>query len=256
MIRIKSILIATLFLSSSTVLLGQSDSTSRSESKKSSKNNQTSSKQSLLGAFLAFPMGEFGKTDIENGGFAKQGYGFSFDSKSMIGKGFSYLFHTTYAWADIDGDAMAKAFDKEFETNLGTGYKTSVTGGQHQPFLSTIGLGYDFHLTERISFGLNGQAGIVYNSFRPMTIKVYDSNINQEIYNDIVSYESSFAFAYGFGADIMFTLIPNLIAFQLNADYSSGKLDTYLISKVFDPIKSVEKMQFLNLGFSLVFYTN
>lgn len=255
MIKLKMILIATVLVAQSMVLVAQSDSTSRSESKLNLKNIESSNKQSLVGAFLAFPMGEFGKTDIEKGGFAKQGYGFSFDSKSLIGKGFSSIFHTTYAWADIDGEAMAKAFDKEFETNLGTGYKTTVTGGQHQPFLSTIGLGYDFSLSKRMAFGINGQAGIIYNSFRPMTIKVYDSNINQEIYNDIVSYESSFAFAYGFGADFLFILIPNTIAFQVSADYSSGKLDTYLVSKVFDPIKSVEKMQFLNLGFSLVFYT-
>ncbi len=256
MMKIQSILTAMVFFGASTLMLGQSDSTSRSKNTANTKNEQTSSKQSLLGAFLAFPMGEFGKTDIENGGFAKQGYGFSFDTKNTVGKGFSTLFHTTYAWSDIDGDAMAKALDQEFESNLGSGYKTSVTGGQHQPFLSTLGLGYDINLGKRMAFGINAQAGILYNSFRPMTIKVYDSNINQEIYNDIVSYESSFAFAYGFGADFLFVLIPNTIGLQLSADYSSGKLDTYLVSKVFDPIKSVESMQFLNLGFSLVFYTN
>lgn len=256
MTSLKCFLVGSILFFSSPYLFAQSDSTARSQTNTSGKNNQVSRKQSLLGAFLAIPMGEFGKTDIEQGGFAKQGYGFSFDTKNSIGKGFSTLFHTTYAWSNIDGEAMAKAFDQEFESTLGTGYKTSVTGGQHQPFLSTLGLGYDFNLGNRMAFGINGQAGILYNSFRPMTIKVFDSNINQEIYNDIVSYESSFAFAYGFGADFLFVLIPNTFGIQLSADYSSGKLDTYLVSKVFDPIKSVENMQFLNLGFSLVFYTN
>ena len=229
----------------------QNETSTVSAQNSEQKQVQNPNNSSTIGAFIAFPMGEFGKTDLENGGFAKQGYGFAFDSKNILAKGFSFVSHSTYAWVDIDGDAMAKAFDEEF----GAGYRTEITNGQHQPFLSTIGLNYDYHVTKRVSFGANAQAGILYNSFRPMGIKVYYTPNNILLYDDIVSYESNFAFAYGFGVDISFSLIPNVVSFQITADYSAGNLNTYLISKQFDPIKSVDKMQFLNLGASLVFYS-
>ena len=232
-------------------LKSQNETATVSPQNSSQNSIQNPNNSSAIGAFLALPMGEFGKTDIEKGGFAKQGYGFAFDSKNVLGNGFSFVSHSTYAWVDIDGEAMAKAFDEEF----GAGYRTEITNGQHQPFLSTIGLNYDYYVTKRLSFGLNAQAGILYNSFRPMGIKVYYTPNNVLLYDDIVSYESNFAFAYGFGVDMSFSLIPNVLSFQITADYSAGNLNTYLISKQFDPIKSVDKMQFLNLGAGLVFYS-
>jgi len=226
----------------------QTESAQKNESTPASKQIEYPAKSTYIGGFIALPMGEFGKTDIEKGGFAKPGYGIAFNSKNGIGKGFSFVFLTTYSWVDIDDEAMSKEFTEYL------GYKTEVSGGQHQPLLTTLGLNYDYYFTERIKMGINGQAGVIYNSFRPFEIKTYDAN-NNLIYDDIISFESKFAFAYNFGIDFNFYLIPKLISFQVSADYSSGKLDTYLISRSFPPSKSVDKMQFLNLGVGFVFYT-
>lgn len=226
----------------------QTTTDANSENQQSSKNVEYPIKSTLLQGFAAIPLGEFGKTDIENGGFAKQGYGVGFNSKNTIGKGFSFVFLTTYSWVDIDAEAMSKEFTKYLNS------RTEISGGQHQPLLTTVGLNYDYYITDRIKFGINGQAGVIYNSFRPFEIKTYDAN-NNLIYDDIISYESKFAFAYNFGFDVNFFLIPKVMAFQISADYYSGKLDTYLISQSFPPTKSVDKMQFLNLGIGFVFYT-
>jgi hypothetical protein len=205
-------------------------------------------KATTIGAFIASPVGNFGSTDINNGGFAAPGWGVVFDSKTKIKNGLSYVFHSTYSWMDIDQEAMSK----EFSDYLGL--KAEVDGGQHQPFLSTIGLNYDFYFTKRLKLGINGQAGVLYNSFRPFTLKVYDAN-NVLFYEDIVQYESAFAFAYSFGADLTFHLIKNLLGLKISADYSAGNLDTYLISKNLPPTKSVSKLEMLNLGIALEFYT-
>lgn len=205
-------------------------------------------KANTLGAFIASPVGNFGSTDINNGGFAAPGWGVVFDSKTKVKNGLSYVFHTTYSWMDIDQEAMSK----EFSDYLGL--KAEVDGGQHQPFLSTIGLNYDIYFTKRLKLGINGQAGVLYNSFRPFTLKVYDAN-NVLFYEDIVQYESAFAFAYCFGADFTFHLIKNLLGLKISADYSAGNLDTYLISKNLPPTKSVSKLEMLNLGVALEFYT-
>ncbi len=105
-------------------------------------------KATTIGAFIASPVGNFGSTDINNGGFAAPGWGVVFDSKTKIKNGLSYVFHSTYSWMDIDQEAMSK----EFSDYLGL--KAEVDGGQHQPFLSTIGLNYDFYFTKRVRIGL------------------------------------------------------------------------------------------------------
>lgn len=245
--RLKKIVQTILILQSSFVF-SQSGEAPATSSVTGTKRFENTSNSSLIGGFVAIPLGDFGKDDINNGGYAKQGYGFAFDSKNYIAKGFSFVFHSTYTWIDMDAEAMSKDFTEYL------GLRTEVKDGQHQPFLSTIGVNYDYYFNERLKIGLNAQAGVLYNSFRPFSMNVYDAS-NTLVYSDIVSFESDFAFSYCFGTDLSFTLIPNVLSFQISADYSAGKLDTYLISRNTEPIKAIEKMQLFNLGAGLVFYS-
>jgi len=202
---------------------------------------------SKFAGFLAVPLGAFGSTDTETGGFAKNGFGFAFDSKNYISHGFSFISHSAYSWINLDVESMSQQLTDEL------GLKTVLKDGQHQPFVTTIGVNYDYFFSERFNIGINAQAGILYNSFRALDMKVYDSS-NTVIYSDLLSFDSKLAFAYCFGADLTFALIPKVLAFQLSVDYTAGNLDTYLVSRNFDPVKGMEKMQFLNLGAGLIFY--
>jgi hypothetical protein len=87
-------------------------------------------------------------------------------------------------------------------------------------------------------------------------MKVFDKNNNNAlIYDDILRYDSDFAFAYTFGAECNLFIIKDVLAFHIEGNYSAGKTDTYLRSNYFSPIKAVDKMQFINLNMGFVFTT-
>lgn len=71
-----------------------------------------------------------------------------------VKKGLSFVSHSTYSWVPMNQEAMEKAFTE----NLGR--KTKIEGGKHQPFLTTIGVGYDFHLSPKIHAGISAQGGL------------------------------------------------------------------------------------------------
>lgn len=227
-------------------LHGQADTTQTKGSRVDKFENPFNS--NTFSGIFAMPIGNFGSNDVNTGGFATNGYGFAFDSKSYLTHGISFISHSSYSWVDLDSKSMSEELTKSL------GLKTELLNGQHRPFFSTIGVNYDYYFNSRINFGVNAQAGILYNSFRPMEMKVYDAN-NSVIYSDILSFNSNFSFAYCFGANVTFAIIPHVLAFQLSADYSAGKLDTYLVSQNMEPIKSLEKLELLNLSAGLVFYS-
>ncbi len=206
-------------------------------------------KTTSLGAMYCLPVGDFGSTSLEKGGFANPGWGLYFDSKSTFKSGLTFISHSTYAWVPLNRGAVAKAFTE----NLGL--KTEVANGKHKPFLTTIGIGYDFKAAAFLTIGISAQGGVLYNSFKGFDMTVYDSTGTNVLFTDNFKYDSEFSFAYVFGAKFNFSLIKDLISFQLSVDYSGSKFDSYLRSYQLQPIKTTQHIQIVNIGAGFAFHT-
>lgn len=207
-------------------------------------------KTTSFGAMYCLPVGDFGSTDLEKGGFARAGWGLYFDSKSTFKNGLTFISHSTYTWVPLDQKAVAEAFT----TNLGR--KTEVTGGKHKPFLSTVGIGYDFKPAPFLTIGVSAQGGILYNSFKGFDMTVYDSTGTSILFSDNFKYDAEFSLAYVFGAKFNFSLIKDILSFQVTVDYSGSKYQSYLRSYHLEPIKTSQNIQILNIGAGFAFHTN
>jgi hypothetical protein len=205
--------------------------------------------ETSFGAFIASPVGKFKSTDLDGGGFAKQGWGIVLDSKNNIKglpEGLTAYFHGTFQFNEMDTETLAKEF------TAGLGNRTEISDSKYSPILTTIGPAYEFSLSEKIKFGVNGTAGIIFNNTKAFTIKVYDSN-NTLIVNELVNFDNKVAFAYSFGAELKFVLVPDLIGFSLYSDYTSANQSTDITSQNIQENDSFQKLQYFNLGGKLVF---
>ncbi|MGV3611140.1 MAG: hypothetical protein ACO1N0_09340 [Fluviicola sp.] len=202
-----------------------------------------------FGAMYCLPVGDFGSTDLEKGGFANPGWGLYFDSKSTFKNGLSFISHSTYAWIPLNHDAIENAFTENLQR------KTEVAGGKHKPFLTTIGLGYDFKAASFLTIGVSAQLGMLYNSFKGFDMTVYDPTGTNVFFTDNFKYDSEFSLAYVFGAKFNIHLIKDVLSFQVTVDYSASKFDSYLRSYELQPIKTSQNIQILNIGGGFAFHT-
>jgi hypothetical protein len=206
-------------------------------------------KYSSFGAMASIPVGQFASTDLQDGGYAKTGWGLYFDSKTVLKSGVYFISHSTYSWVPLDREALAQTFTTEL------GRKTTISGGKHMPFLTTLGLGYDIRAAKAVSFGLTAQAGLMYNSFRNFDITVYDTDNTTVLFTDNLKYDSQFSFAYVFGAQVRFNLLKDLLDFQVFADYSASKFNSTLRGSNIGAIKTSQQIQIVNAGVGLVVHT-
>lgn len=205
-------------------------------------------KTTSLGVMASIPVGQFAGTDLSNGGYAKTGWGFYFDSKTTLKNGLSFISHSTYSWVPLKNEALKKTFSEEL------GRRTEINGGKHMPFLTTIGIGYDLAATHLIKVGFSAQGGLMYNSFKGFDINVYDAS-NNLLFTDNLKFDSQFSLAYVFGVNASVSLIKNLVDVQLTADYSASKFSSTLRSHNLDPIKTSQQIQIVNVGLGFVVYT-
>jgi hypothetical protein len=204
--------------------------------------------ESSLGGFIATPVGDFKSTDLDDGGFAKKGWGVVFDSKSKfkgLPEGLTIYFHSTYQWNEMDTETLAKEFTESL------GMRTEITNSKYSPILATIGPAYDFKLAENFKLGINGTVGIMFNNTKAFSIKVYDDN-NNLIVNEHYNFDNNVAFAYSFGAELRYDIVPKVLGFALYTDYTSAKQSTDISSQNTD-VETFQKLQYLNLGAKLVF---
>ena len=206
-------------------------------------------KSTAVSALNVIPTGDFGSTDISNGGFAKPGWGVSLESRNNLGHGFSFISYSTYSWINLDTDAMEKAFTSSLQA------RTTVTGGQHRPFLTTLGLGKTVFKQGNVQAGVSAMAGIMYNSFKAFQIKVFDDN-NNVLFSDILKFDTDFEFTYLFGVDLNYYVIPEVLAIHLGGNYVTANLNTFLQSDHFEAIKVDGKMQMMNVNLGVIFNTN
>jgi len=208
-----------------------------------------SQEENSFGAFIASPVGKFKSTNLDGGGFAKPGWGIVFDSKNNIKglpEGLSLYFHSTYQWNEMDTETLAQKFTE------GLGNRTEISNSKYSPLLTTVGPSYEFSLGEKVKFGVNATAGIIFNNTKAFTIKVYDNN-NVLIVNELVNFDDKVAFAYSFGAELKFVLVPELIGLSLYSDYTSANQTTDITSQNIQENDSFQKLQYFNTGIKLVF---
>lgn len=213
------------------------------------KNPLISAKKSTsFGTMAVIPIGKFSSTDLQTGGFANPGFGFYFDSKNTFTNGLSFISHTTYAWVPLD----RKSLDNAFSTELGQ--RTVIEGGKHQPFLTTFGLGYDLNPFKGVSLGFTAQGGVLYNSFKPFDITVYNAN-NSVALSDNLKYDSHFSFAYVLGLNLKIPLLTDLIDLQIIGDYSGSRFTSVLRGSTLKAIPTTQQIQMLNVGIGFLVYT-
>ncbi len=205
-------------------------------------------KATSFGAMASIPVGSFSSTDIHDGGYAKTGWGLFFDSKTMLKSGLSFISHSTYSWVPLNQAELAKTFSSEL------GRKTTINGGKHMPFLTTLGVGYDLHPTRILTVGITAQGGLMYNSFKPFDIDVYDNN-NQLLFSDNLKFDSQFSFAYVFGAQVGLNVVKDLVDIQFSADYSAARFNAMLRGHNIPPIKTSQQIQLVNIGAGIVVHT-
>lgn len=205
--------------------------------------------ENSFGFFIASPVGKFKSTDLESGGFAKQGWGVVFDSKNkfdFLPKNWSLYFHSTYQWNEMDTEAVAQKFTEQL------GYKTTVSDSKYSPLITTIGPAYDFSIGEKVKIGLNGALGIMFTNTKAMTIHVYDTN-NNLILSEIVNFDNKIAFTYTFGTEIKYEIIKDLLRFSIYTDYTAANQKTEVSFTNAESTDSFQKLQYFNTGFKLAF---
>lgn len=205
--------------------------------------------ETSLGAFIASPIASFKSTSIDDGGFAKQGWGLVFDSKTQLAsvyEGLYFYSHSTYQWNDMNTDELAIKFSEYL------GNKTQVTSSKYSPFLTTIGPALDVKLGGLFTLGINTGVGIIFNSTKAFTVKVYDNN-NVVIANQLVNFDNNIAFAYNFGLELKMVVIKDVFSLALYSDYTGANQKTELTFTSADPVKSFQKLQYFNSGIRLVF---
>ncbi len=203
--------------------------------------------QTSFGAFLAMPVGKFKSTDLNEGGFALNGWGIVLDTKNPLKnfpKGLSFYSHSTFQWNAMDTKTMQEEFTKEL------GYRTEISDSKYSPLLTTIGPAYDFPVGEKVTLGLNGTAGIIFNNTKAFSVTVYDAN-NVVLVKELYNFEGNIAFAYTFGAQIKFEVIPDLFAISLYGDYTGAKQKTDVSSQN-TSLETFQSLNYLNFGIKLV----
>jgi hypothetical protein len=146
----------------------------------------------------------------------------------------------------MDTEALANEF------TAGLGYRTEISDSKYSPILTTIGPAYEFSVSEKIKLGVNGTAGIIFNNTKAFTIKVYDDN-NTLIVNELINFDNKVAFAYSFGAELKFVLVPDAIGLSFYTDYTSANQSTDISSQNIQENDSFQRLQYFNLGTKLVF---
>jgi hypothetical protein len=231
------------------ILLGISAISFQVNAQEPQRKQSLEQKSTSINAVYAIPIGDFRKTDLDNGSYAGNGWGISLKTNNIFAGGISFASTNSYNWVDFN----TKAFQEDWSNALG-GLKTEISGGKHRPFFSTYGLGYNMKLAKNLRLNIGAQAGILYNSFKSLDVSVYDST-NALIYQDNLRMDSGFAFAYSFNAEIVYTLIPNLLGIQLSGDYTGSKFKTRLRSDHVNSVKTAEQLQFINIHLGIVIFT-
>ena len=205
---------------------------------------------SSFGAFISSPVGSFKSTDLSDGGFAKTGWGIVFDSDTklkFLDEHFSLHIHSTYQWNDIDTEKLSESYTDAL------GFRTEVSESRYRPILTTVGPGYNIDFgNERMSIGILTGVGVLFNNTKAFTVTVFDDS-DQELTKELVNFDNNVAFAYMFGAEFIFSIVPDLFKLSIYSDYmSSNQKVEASFSNSTEQVKSFESLNYLNYGVKIV----
>ena len=205
--------------------------------------------KTIIAGFASFPVGDFGSTDLDKGGFAETGWGIALDSR-MSGKkwpqGLEVYFHSTYQWNKMNTEAVSQAYTDTI------GLRTVVSGSRYSPIIATLGPSYYYAINDKIEIGMYSGVGVLFNNTKAFSIKVYD-DMGVNVLNEVVNFDNRPAFAYLFGIDIDFEVLEDILKIGLFADYSSAKQKTELSFSSAEPADTFQKLQYLNAGIKFIF---
>ena len=204
--------------------------------------------ENSFGVFIASPVGKFKSTDLDGGGFAENGWGLVFDSYSQptfLPKNIKLYSHSTYQWNKMDTRTISEKFTQAL------GNRTEVSESRYSPLLTTFGPHIDFGNGEKFKLGISATGGVMFNNTKAFAIRVFDVNDNL-IFNELINFDNKVAFAYTFGANLRFQLIPELLALMVYFDYTSANQKTDINSQNISVSDSFQKLQYFNTGFKFV----
>lgn len=176
--------------------------------------------QYIVGVFRANPIGKFASTNLEDGGFAKTGFGILLENKardSSWPEGLFFGTHFTYQSNELDRNSVEAAFNQE----LGGSFNTEVTGGNYNPFTITLGPFYDLALTEHVRLGLKSGIGFMITNIDPMLIVVRDDN-RTALFSEVLRTEGIPTFTFLLGIDIGYSF-NDAFGIRVFADYTQAK---------------------------------
>lgn len=201
-----------------------------------------------IGAYRSFPLGEFGSTDISEGGFAEGGWGFLLENKfkfSSWPEGLHVGLHFTYQENKFDEQSLGRAFSEA----LGEQYEVRVFAGSFRPMVVTLGPFYEWTLNEKVSIDFKSGAGIMVTGIDPVSLNVYDDQ-DELLLKEGVEFQSSPNFTFMLGASVGYQLSAYW-GLHLFADYAYAResIASSLVSG--SSTSSHQRISFLNAGLSL-----
>ena len=201
-----------------------------------------------IGFYRSFPVGDYGAQNIENGGFAKGGWGFLLENKFTFPswpQGLHVGFHFSYQENEIDEQAIGSAFSEALE---GT-FDVRVSAGSFRPLVATAGPFYEWQLNEKFSIDFKSGAGIMFTGIDPVNLNIYD-NQGELILRESVEYQTKPDFSFMLGVNFGYQF-SEYWGVSLFADYaySNESFKSSFINA--SGAESEQKISFINTGLSV-----
>ncbi|NVK27329.1 MAG: hypothetical protein HWE14_04750 [Flavobacteriia bacterium] len=212
--------------------------------------SSTAFAQSTLsfGGIYSTPMGEFGRSNIRDGGYAQPGFGFQFEAQMQVPALIDEIrigIYYSYQNNPIDIDALNTGFNEALGGNA-TAY---LQGGGFRPVRVMIGPSYRVELSDAFSTTFKTGIGMLMANMDPINIKAYNNN-NDPIFSDALYFQSDVSFSYLVGFDVDYKL-SNYWSVGLFADFSSAQETLYAAFDVGNAVNSEQYVAFLNSGIHL-----
>jgi len=201
-----------------------------------------------IGFYRSFPIGDYGATDLENGGFAEPGWGFLLENKFTFPawpEGLNIGFHFSYQENKTDEQSIGNAFSEALE---GT-FDVRVSAGSFRPLVATVGPFYEWKLNQKFSIDFKSGAGIMFSGIDPINLNIYNDQ-SELVLRERVEYQTKPDFSFMLGVNFGYQL-SDYWAVNLFADYAyaNESFNSSLISG--SGTSSEQKISFINTGLSL-----
>lgn len=196
-----------------------------------------------IGGFASLPVGAYGSSDLEDGGFAKTGIGFSFESANRMDSWPEWLmvgFQFSYQINELDGRAVGEAFNSQPGT-----FTATVSSSFYRPLSITAGPIFRKRLSDKFYADLKLGGGMMISNIDPITIAIFDANQNLLV-SEETQFESKPVFALLFGLNLGYDLTEKFgVRWTTNFATANEKINT-------TDVDSEQKIRSINTGLSLV----